>query len=197
MAMPFIWNKTHSWVLFFCALIGLTASVALTYDTYQLANTAGYVPSCSINPILSCGSVMKSDAASLIGAVPNSAFGIVGFFALLIFSVLLILGKQFSKRIWTLGLVAASIGFLLVHYLIFESLFILQTLCPWCMSVWLVSLPIFGFFLLKYLSLRETQNEFTETIIRHRVALAVLWYGAVLTLVINELWYYWQTLLPF
>lgn len=51
-------------------LIGLVASAVLLIERIRLAEDSSYVPTCSINPVLSCGNVMESAQASLLG-FPN------------------------------------------------------------------------------------------------------------------------------
>ena len=41
-------------------LVGLVAAAVLLVERIHLAEDPTYVPSCSINPILSCGNVMQT-----------------------------------------------------------------------------------------------------------------------------------------
>ncbi|MBV9353006.1 MAG: hypothetical protein JOZ23_15960, partial [Mycobacterium sp.] len=70
--MPSAW-----WVLI-AGVIGLIASVTLTAEKIRLLTDSSYVPSCNLNPVLSCGSVMVTPQASLLG-VPNPLIGIAAF----------------------------------------------------------------------------------------------------------------------
>ncbi len=78
------------------AVVGLLASFTLLYDTFEVARNPAYNPSCNINPVLSCQSVMSSDQAEIVG-IPNPAFGIAAFSALAAFAVLLVAGSRFSR----------------------------------------------------------------------------------------------------
>jgi uncharacterized membrane protein len=51
------------------------------------AEEPGYVPTCSINPVLSCGSVMVTHQASIFG-FPNPLMGIAGFAVVIVTGVL-------------------------------------------------------------------------------------------------------------
>lgn len=64
-------NKVLPFILIAAGIIGIIASFVLTYDKIHVLTDKGYEPSCNINPILSCGSVMKTEQASLLG-VPNT-----------------------------------------------------------------------------------------------------------------------------
>lgn len=47
-----------AWSVLVAGVIGLVASVTLTLEKIDILLDPAYVPSCNINPILSCGSVM-------------------------------------------------------------------------------------------------------------------------------------------
>ena len=108
------------------------------------------MPTCSINPILSCGSVMKTAQAEAFG-FPNPIIGVAGFTVVLTTGAALLAGATFRRWFW-LGLQAGvtfGIGF--VHWLIFQSLYRIDALCPYCMVVWIVTIPIFLFVTLRNL----------------------------------------------
>ena len=59
-------------------VLGLAAALTLTIEKIEILINPDYVPSCSINPVLSCGSVMITPQASAFG-FPNPLIGIVSF----------------------------------------------------------------------------------------------------------------------
>ena len=58
-------------------VIGLLAAFTLTVDKFRLLEDPSFVPSCNLNPVLSCGSVMVTDQASAFG-FPNPLLGLIG-----------------------------------------------------------------------------------------------------------------------
>ena len=55
----------------------------------------------------------------------------------------LLAGARFARWFWiafNLG-IAGALAF--VIWLIGQSIFVLGTLCPWCMLVWIVTIPLF------------------------------------------------------
>ncbi|WP_442816071.1 vitamin K epoxide reductase family protein [Streptosporangium sp. NBC_01810] len=58
--------------------LGLSAAFTLSVEKIALLKDPAYVPTCSINPILSCGSVMITPQAEVFG-FPNPLLGIAGF----------------------------------------------------------------------------------------------------------------------
>ena len=65
------------WILI-AGVVGLAAALTLTIEKIEILINPDYVPSCSINPVLSCGSVMVTPQASAFG-FPNPLIGIVSF----------------------------------------------------------------------------------------------------------------------
>jgi uncharacterized membrane protein len=124
------------------AFVGLIASFALLHETFAVANDPSYVPSCNINPLVNCESTMASEQGELLG-IPNPAFGIAAFTALLTFSVLLASGARFARPLWWAVLVAAVFGLGFALYLYATALFVLNSICPWCFVTWIVTIGIF------------------------------------------------------
>ena len=74
------------WVLI-AGVVGLAAALTLTVEKIEILINPDYVPSCSINPVLSCGSVMVTPQASAFG-FPNPLIGIVAFTVVVVTGVL-------------------------------------------------------------------------------------------------------------
>ncbi|GAA3677224.1 vitamin K epoxide reductase family protein [Lentzea roselyniae] len=166
-------------------LIGLAASLVLTVEKIALLKNPEYVPSCSIDPILSCGSIMRTEQAEVFG-FPNPLLGIAGFAVVATVGVVLLAGVELPRWFW-LGLQAgATFGVVFVHWLIFQSLYVIGALCPYCMVVWAVTIPIFWY---------TTLHNFRLPALRkyHGVALTT-WYSAVVIAVLQAFWDYWITL---
>ncbi len=128
------------WFLGICSIIGLLASFTLLHETFAVAKNPSYVPSCSINPFISCTGAMKSAQASAILGIPNPAFGIAAFTALLVFAVLLLAGTKIPSVIWKAGIVVALIGLCSSVHLYFVSILTLGTICPWCFATWIITI---------------------------------------------------------
>lgn len=198
-------NAIRPWVLpvgmLIAAIVGLLASFVLTYDKLHLLQNPAYQPGCNLNPVLSCGSVMETAQASIFG-VPNTLFGLMAFTALGVVALLALTGTTFKRWFWLLMQLAATAGIVFVHYLIFEAVFRIHAICPWCFAVWLVTFPVF--FGITLHNMRRNyfgvpRHRFLiaicDWIDRHAVDLFVLWYVALFTLLLVRFWYYWQTLL--
>src|SRR3990167_3702263 len=139
--------KTHNfrriinYVFIIAGIVGLLASLALTYDEIHYLKNSSYVPSCNINPIISCGSVMKTEQANLLG-LPNTVFGIAGFSVLLFLGLMLATGSKLHKNLWRLVNGAAAAGSAFFIYLFFEGVYRINAICPYCFVVWMIMPPV-------------------------------------------------------
>ncbi|MFR9752935.1 vitamin K epoxide reductase family protein [Nocardia sp. 004] len=130
-----------AWVLLISGLAGWLAAAALTVERFKLFTEPGYTPSCSINPILSCGSVMETDQAAVFG-FPNPLIGVVGFSVVVTLGVLAVAGVGFPRWIWGGLWLGTALGVGFICWLIFQSLYRINALCPYCMVVWAVITPL-------------------------------------------------------
>lgn len=134
--------RTTAWTLLLTGLAGLGAAFILLVEKVALLSDPDYVPSCSINPILSCGSIMNTDQASAFG-FPNPLLGVVGFSVLLTLGVTLVAGGRLPSWFWWGLQGGTALGVAFVHWLIFTSLYRIGALCPYCMVVWVVTITAF------------------------------------------------------
>jgi uncharacterized membrane protein len=119
--LPFA-ARVVPWVLAVGGGIGMLAAFILTIEKINLLTDPGYRPTCSINPILSCGSVMTTPQAAAFG-FPNPLIGIAGFSVVATLGVLLLSGVRPPRWCW-LGLQAGvTFGVVFVHWLIYQSLY--------------------------------------------------------------------------
>ena len=134
--------RQTAWILVVGGIIGIFASIELIIQKIAVLSDPEFVPNCDINPILSCGSVISTEQASLFG-FPNPVLGVIGFTIVIMFGALLFTGVEMPRSMW-LGLnFGALAGMVFVIWLVSQSLYVIGALCPWCMVVWAVTIPIF------------------------------------------------------
>jgi uncharacterized membrane protein len=134
--------RQTAWILIVGGIIGIFASIELIVQKISVLSDPNFVPNCDINPILSCGSVINTEQASLFG-FPNPVLGVIGFTIVIMFGALLLAGVVLPRTMW-LGLnLGALAGMFFVIWLVGQSLYVIGALCPWCMVVWSVTIPIF------------------------------------------------------
>lgn len=138
--------------LVFAGVAGWWAAFSLTMERFhQLANP-GSAASCDFSVLVQCSTNLQSIQGSVFG-FPNPIIGLAAWIAPIVVGMALLAGARFARWFWVLfwlGFVFA-LGF--VIWLIGQSLFVLATLCPWCMVTWSVVIP--SFFVVTLHVLRE------------------------------------------
>ncbi|MGW5440710.1 MULTISPECIES: vitamin K epoxide reductase family protein [Nocardia] len=187
------------WLLLIGGLLGTAAASVLTVEKMARLRNPTYVPSCSLNPIISCGSVMDSPQATAFG-FPNPLLGIAGFAVVTAVGAGLLAGARFQRWFW-LGLQAGvTFGVVFVHWLIYHTLYSIGALCPYCIVVWAVTTPVFVYVTLRNLVVGVLP---APVVVRrladvaagyHGVALTI-WALAIVALIGIRFWAYWSTLL--
>lgn len=179
------------------ATVGLAASFVLTYDKIHYLKDPSYVPSCNINPIISCGTVMKTEQADLLG-LPNTVFGIAGFSVLLFVGLLLATGSKVHKKIWQLLNTGVLAGFIFSLYLFFEGVYRINAICPYCFVVWVIMPPVLLYTTLYNLQAGNIKLGLGEKIkhflLRFHWEVLTTWYVIFFGILLTHFWYYWQTL---
>ncbi|GLI00802.1 vitamin K epoxide reductase family protein [Phytohabitans aurantiacus] len=176
-------------------LLGGAAAFVLTVEKIALLRDPGYTPSCSINPILSCGSVMNTPQAEVFG-FPNPLIG-VALFPLVVATGVAVLGGVRLPRWWWLGLQAGTVfGVVLVHWLFAQSLYRIGALCPYCMVVWVVTIVLFSYVTLYNLDRGHLPAPRSlRSAARFHTAIPLGWLLILTVLIGERFWDYWRTLL--
>src|SRR3546814_5623693 len=97
------------------------SSDLLLIEKIALLEDPTYVPSCSINPILSCGSVMSTEQAEVFG-FPNPIIGVAGFAIVTTVGVALVAGARLQRWFWWGLQAGTTFGVVFIHWLMFQSL---------------------------------------------------------------------------
>ena len=124
-------------------VLGLSAAWALTVDKVRLLQDPAFVPPCSVSAIVNCGSVMQSWQSSVFG-FPNSLIGLVSFSVVICLGILAWSGARLRSWVWW-GLEAGVLlGMVFVHWLAFQSAYVIGALCLYCAAVWLATFAVLG-----------------------------------------------------
>ena len=190
-------SRLPAWVLLLGGLIGEVAALALSVEKFRLAADPEYIPSCDLNPVLSCGSIMDTPQASAFG-IPNSLLGVAGFAVLTAVGAALLAGAHMRAWFWA-GLQAGVIaGFVFVHWLIFQSLYVIGALCPYCMAVWVVTAAVFWYVTLASLNRWVRPGgprRVVDGLVAYHAVPVVAWVCLVAALIVLRFWEFWRTLL--
>ncbi len=122
--------------------IGWYAAFALTLDKLAVLIDPQAVLDCNISVIVQCGVNLGSWQGAILG-FPNPLIGIAGFVAPIAVGVGLLARASFARWFWITFNTGVAGAFAFCLWLAYQSIFNLGTLCPWCMLVWSMTIPMF------------------------------------------------------
>ena len=191
-------DRALALLLLIAGSVGFTAAFVLIVEKMALLADAGYVPSCSLNPVLSCGSIMKTPQAEVFG-FPNPLIGVAAFPVVAATGAAVLAGARFARWYWIGLQIGVTAGVMLIGWLIFQSLYRINALCPYCMVVWTVMVPLFLYVTLRNaragtLGHRAQVSRLTSVIAEWHLLVLTVIATVILALVAHRFWYYWQTL---
>ena len=163
--------------------IGLVASFILSVDKVQQLQDkiAGEdsVFACDFSVWVSCSSVMASEQSELFG-FPNSFIGIVGFAVVLTLGVVWLAGLPTQGWIWSGLQIGTVFGIAFVTWLQVQSIYAIGALCPYCMVVWTVMIPLFVGVTRHSLRRWLPNSGLTQFVGNWTTLIVALWYVVVL-----------------
>ncbi|QNP62331.1 vitamin K epoxide reductase family protein [Streptomyces genisteinicus] len=187
-------SRAFAWMLVVTGAAGLLAAWVITIDKFKLLEDPGFTPGCSLNPVVSCGNIMKSDQAAVFG-FPNPMLGLVTYAMVIAIGVALLAGARYRRWYW-LGLNAGclfGVGF--CTWLMQQSLYEINALCLWCCLAWAGTIVMFWYVtshnvrkgvLPAPAALRTFFGEFTWV-------LPVLHIGVIGMLILTRWWDFWTS----
>jgi uncharacterized membrane protein len=186
--------KILPWILIVCGIIGVIASVMITAEKFALLSNSHYQPPCNLNPIISCGSVMASKQANAFGFM-NTYIGLLGFPVVITVGMAMLAGATFKRWFWRGMQVGLTVGLIFAYWLLFESVYRIRALCPYCLSVdvalttawWYVTLFNFYNGHLKWPRKLQRLGGFIK---RHHADILVFWFLLVTGVILQHFWYY-------
>ncbi|MDF9812118.1 vitamin K epoxide reductase family protein [Streptomyces sp. SPB162] len=188
-------GRAFAWLLIICGALGTLASFVITEDKFKLLEDPNFVPACSLNPIISCGNIMKSEQAHAFG-FPNPMIGMIAYPIVLCIGVGVLAGARYRGWFW-LGLQAGTLfGVGFVTWLQYQSLYSINSLCLWCCLAWVVTIALFWYTAvhnIKHDIIRLPAGVRTAVLEFHWVV-PVLWYGIIVMLILTRWWSYWKSL---
>lgn len=176
-------HRALAWLMTIGGALALYAATILTIDKITLLQDKidGKTTqlSCNLNAFVSCSSVMDSDQAHLFGFA-NSIIGIGAFAVVLSLGVLVLARVELPEFIWAGLQVGVLFGIGFVTWLQTQSIYEIGKLCPWCMVVWAVMIPLFVLVTARNLHAWAPANAISRFVGDWTLLIVVLWYVAVI-----------------
>jgi len=189
-------TKILPYILIIGGVIGVFCAFVLSQDKVRLAQNPNTHLSCSIDPVIACGNVIKSNQGHAFG-FPNPFLGLAGYAAIVTIGVALIAGARFKRWFWLLieGGLLFAMGFL--AWLLFQSLYRIHALCPYCLAVDAATLPVFWYVTLYNIDQRNIRlpkgkaRQAYAWIRRQHLGLLILFFILIIAWILKHFWYYY------
>ena len=128
--------------LIIAGAIGWWAAFSLTMERLHLLADPNAIASCDFSPLVQCTANLESWQGRVFG-FPNPILGLAGWVAPIVVGFAILAGARFARWFWWLFELGMTFAFVFVIWLISQSIYVLGTLCPWCMVTWLVTIPTY------------------------------------------------------
>ena len=122
--------------------IGWWSAFNLLIDKILLLENPQADLDCNFSLLVQCGENLNSWQGEVFG-FPNPLIGLGGFVAPIAVGVAILAGARFARWFWITFAVGVAGALAFCIWLMSQSFFSLGTLCPWCMLVWSVTIPLF------------------------------------------------------
>lgn len=128
--------------LVIAGVVGWWAAYSLLMERLHSLQNPGAAAGCDFSVLVQCSANLDSWQGSVFG-FPNPILGVTGWVAPIVVGVAILAGAKFKNWFWFLFWAGITFAMGFVIWLISQSIFVLGTLCPWCMVTWLVTIPTF------------------------------------------------------
>ena len=125
------------------SLLSLFSSLVLSIDAIKLAAEPSGPLSCNINSVLSCGTVAKSWQSQLLG-FPNAFLGLMTEPVVITIAIAGLGLVAFPRWFMRVAHVVYGLGLVFALWLLSQSFFVINALCPWCLLVTASTITVFS-----------------------------------------------------
>lgn len=136
-------NRNNFIILLIFSLIALYASFMLTVDEFYLLKNPEASLNCSINLVVNCATVMQTWQASIFG-FPNMIIGLIAYTALVTVAIVALSGVKLPKTFMLVVNFGSLAGIVFSEWLTYQSVYVIEVLCPYCLVVLISTLLIFA-----------------------------------------------------
>lgn len=183
------------YILIGSGILGSFSSLMLAVEEIQHLKFPAAKLGCDLNPIVGCGANLDTWQGHVFFGVPNQFFGLAVFVIMITIGAAILAGAKFRRWFWISLQAGLLFGLLFAHWFIYESIFVIGHLCPYCIVTWVATIT--GFWYLTLYSIRAEHirlhgrlariNSFVQ---RHHADILVVWLLAILSIILKHFWYY-------
>jgi uncharacterized membrane protein len=171
------------WTILVTGLAGLVAAFVLMVEKIHLLEDPNTALGCDIGPFVACAPVMTSPAASLFG-FPNQILGLVCFTIVVTTAVVTLTGARLPRWYWRAFAIGTVLAGVFITWLQYQSIFVIGSLCAWCMLVWAATIPLIvttlGYSLSTHSIGGPALRPLGSFLRRYAISVVVVWYLLIL-----------------
>jgi uncharacterized membrane protein len=189
-------KKALPWIMVVAGIVGIYCAFVLSQDKLKLIENPDLQLDCSLNPIVACGNVIKSAQGHAFG-FPNPFLGLAGYAAVLTIGVAILAGGKFKRWFWLAIQVGLLLAMFFLGWLLFQSLYSIHALCPYCLVVDAVTIPLFWYVTLYNIDQKNIRlpkgraQKAYAWVRRHHLDLLVLFFILIFVWILHHFWYYY------
>lgn len=188
-------HQVLPYLLIVCSIIALICSFILSQDELEIARNPSFTPACNLNPVLSCGSVIRTHQAAIFG-FPNPWIGLAAFSVFLTVGVVLLAGAQLKRWFWLATEAGLGLAMIFAYWLLVQSVLVIQALCPFCLVVDVVLTTMFWYTTLYVVTTGGTTvpariQGVAAFARKHHAEILITWFLLLTALILQHFWYYY------
>jgi uncharacterized membrane protein len=189
-------KKALPWILIIGGIIGIYCAFVLSQDKLKLIENPSLQLDCSLNPVVACGNVIKSAQGHAFG-FPNPFLGLAGYAAVLTIGVGILAGAKFKRWFWLAIEAGLLLAMVFLSWLFLQSLYSIHALCPYCLVVDAVTIPMLWYVTLynidqRYIKLPKGKpQKIYAWIRRHHLDLLIIAFVLIIAWILKHFWYYY------
>jgi len=177
-----------AWALIIGGAIALFASFILSIETVEYIKNPTADLSCSINPIVTCTSVIDTPQGNTFGFM-NPILGLIIYSVLIMFGASMLFKAKYPKWVWTVAQLGALGMLVFVHWLIYTSIYDLGSLCPYCMVTWVASIPIMLYITIRAIDIGvwgDRAKPVENFLHKYHYSVLFVWFALIFLLIVKQ-----------
>lgn len=135
-------NTFYGVWLIVASLLGLLAAFSLTLEKINALTHPKTGALCDFSAVVQCSANLASNQGAILG-FPNPLIGLMTWPFVLLTGVLVLSRIKLPKFYWAVFLLGVTGALSFVIWLISQSVFVIGTLCLWCMLTWFSVITVF------------------------------------------------------
>jgi uncharacterized membrane protein len=185
-----------AWVLTVGGVLGLWAAVMLVLSEIEVARDPNASLACDFNPLVGCGTFITTWQAHVLGP-PNAVVGTAAFGAVSAVGLVLLARGRVARWFWRTLTVGVTLAMVWVLWFQYQALFVIRGLCPYCLVVWTVMIPVFVHVWVRSVQAGHVPagEGLRRALVLDRWIIVAGWYAVVVLAVAVVFWDRWLMLL--